>query len=290
MPVETIIEQQSSLDDDRTVTNSGFFWRERYGVRVLVSSALEKAGFSYYFSTRLGGISPLPHGDLNLSGFDDDTSENINENRRRFLAVFPGNYRLSTRWQVHGTAISVIDSPEGVANTEEKADALISDSEDLLIGVKTADCVPVLIGDPVTKSYAAIHAGWRGTVESIVARAIENLRRLYSAKPEDMIAAIGPAAACRQYEVGSDVIDSFEQNFADSQKYFRPTREGHALVDLHAANCDQLVAAGVADANIFTAPFCTMERNDLFFSYRLESRTRGKTGRLMSVIGRAQLD
>ena len=290
MPVETIIEQQSSLDDDRTVTNSGFFWRERDGVRVLVSSALEKAGFANGFSTRLGGISPLPHGDLNLSGFDDDTSENINENRRRFLAVFPGNYRLSTRWQVHGTAISVIDSPEAVANTDEKADGLISDSEDLLIGVKTADCVPVLIGDPVTKSYAAIHAGWRGTVESIVAKAVENLRRVYSAKPEDIIVAIGPAAACRRYEVGSDVIDSFEQNFADSQRYFRPTRDGHALVDLHAANRDQLMGAGVADANIFTAPFCTMERNDLFFSYRLESRTRGKTGRLMSVIGRARLD
>lgn len=290
MPVETIIEEQSSLDDDRTLTNSGFFWRERDGVRVLVSSALEKAGFANGFSTRLGGVSLLPHGDLNLSGFDDDTRENINENRRRFLAVFPGSYRLSTRWQVHGTAISVIDSPEGVASTEEKADGLISDSKNLLLGVKTADCVPVLIGDPVTKSYAAIHAGWRGTVESIVARAVENLRRVYSAKPEDMIAAIGPAAACQSYEVGSDVIDSFEQNFADSQKYFRPTREGHALVDLHAANCDQLVAAGVADANIFTAPFCTIERNDLFFSYRLESRTRAKTGRLMSVIGRARLD
>ena len=177
-----------------------------------------------------------------------------------------------------------------MANTEEKADGLISDSEDLLIGVKTADCVPVLIGDPITKAYAAIHAGWRGTVESIVAKAIENLRTVYSSKPEDMIAAIGPAAACRRYEVGSDVIDSFEQNFADSQKYFRPTREGHALVDLHAANRDQLIAAGLADANVFSAPFCTMERNDLFFSYRLESRTRGKTGRLMSVTGRAPLD
>ncbi len=290
MPVETIIEQQSSLDDDRTVTNSGFFWRERDGVRVLVSSALENAGFANGFSTRLGGVSPLPHGDLNLSGFDDDTSENINENRRRFLAVFPGNYQLSTRWQVHGTAISIIDSPEGVANTDERADGLISHSEDLLIGVKTADCVPVLIGDPITKAYAAIHAGWRGTVESIVAKAVENLRRVYSSKPEDMITAIGPAAACRRYEVGSDVIDSFEHNFADSQKYFRPTRDGHALVDLHAANRDQLIAAGVAHTNIFTAPFCTMERNDLFFSYRLESRTQGKTGRLMSVIGRARSD
>ena len=102
-----------------------------------------------------------------------------------------------------------------------------------------------------------------------------------------MIAAIGPAASCKSYEIGREVIDDFKNIFGEvSKKYFTPTRDGHALVDLHAANCDQLTEGGVAEQNIYVAPFCTMERGDLFFSYRREKQDFGKTGRLLSVIGR----
>jgi copper oxidase (laccase) domain-containing protein len=102
-----------------------------------------------------------------------------------------------------------------------------------------------------------------------------------------LVCAIGPAACGRCYEVGQDVIDEFRERFGDgSERYFTPTREGHALVDLNAVNRDQLIDAGVAKNNFFIAPFCTMERPELFFSYRLEKRKYGKTGRLLSVIGR----
>jgi polyphenol oxidase len=287
MPVEMII-QQSSADADRTLAESGFAWRERDGVKVLVSTALDEAGFANGFSTRLGGVSPFPADSLNLAGFDDDTRENIEENRRRFLAMFRDGYRLSTRWQVHGTQVDVIDSENTIDDTERRADALVSNLPGLLIGVKTADCVPILIADPVAKCYAAVHAGWRGTVESIATAAIQKLTETYSAQPANMIAAIGPAATCESYEVGEEVIEKFAERFPGSEKYFRSTREGHALVDLHAANRDQLTAAGLVTANVYTAPFCTMKRNDLFFSYRLESRDGRKTGRLMSVIGLAR--
>jgi YfiH family protein len=143
-----------------------------------------------------------------------------------------------------------------------------------------------LVGDPKTGAYAAIHAGWRGTVQSIVVKAIGELKRVYGSDPKDLICAVGPAAGCENYEIGQDVIDAFTANFDDSEKYFTPTREGHALVDLHAANCDQLLSAGVRRENIHIAPFCTMERPDLFFSYRLEKQKFGKTGRLLSVVGR----
>lgn len=296
MPVETIIQQSS--DDEETLAESGFYWREREGVKVIVCSALEDAGFVNGFSTRLGGVSNLSDqnapsggqfaGELNLAGFDDDLSDNIHENRRRFMAAFNGKYRLSTRWQVHGVGIAVVDSEEAISDTEVRSDALVSDLDGLLIGVKTADCVPVLVGDPMTRAYAAIHAGWRGTVESIARKAVKELEAVYSANPASMIAAIGPAATCRSYEVGGEVIEKFTEKFPDSRKYFGETREGHAMVDLHAANRDQLINAGLSGENIFTAPFCTMERNDLFFSYRLESRERRKTGRMMSVIGLVQ--
>ena len=108
----------------------------------------------------------------------------------------------------------------------------------------------------------------------------------FGTNASDIIAAIGPAACGRNYEVGQDVIGEFGENFAGSDKYFTATRDGHALVDLHLANRDQLNAIGVDDANIYTSPFCTMERPDIFFSYRLEKKTFGKTGRLLSVIGK----
>lgn len=253
---------------------------------MLVCSPLEAAGFVNGFSTRLGGVSPFPSGDLNLAGFNEDTAENIYENRRRFLSVFDGQPRLATVWQVHGNDIKTIRSIDEIGDSDDKCDAITSDVPGILAGVKTADCVPVLIGDPVTGAFAAIHAGWRGTVESIVSRSVENLQSNFGTDPNDLIAAIGPAACGRKYEVGQDVIDQFSKNFPDSAKYFTPTREGHALVDLHAANRDQLIAAGVEPGNIYTSSLCTMERPDLFFSYRIEKRKYGKTGRLMSVVGR----
>ena len=260
---------------------------------MLVCRALEESGFVNGFSTRLGGVSafgPDAGGesgmDLNLAGFDEDLAENIHENRRRFVNVFGGEFRLATVWQIHGDTIKPIQTIDDIGNSEDKADALVSNVTGVLVGAKTADCVPVLIGDPVTGAFAAIHAGWRGTVQSIVSKAVAQMAELYSSKGEDLVAAIGPAAGCKNYEIGEDVTTAFAENFDSSEKYFTPTRAGHALVDLHAANRDQLLAVGVTAENIFTAPFCTMERPDLFFSYRLEKRRYGKTGRLLSVIGR----
>lgn len=253
----------------------------------MVSQSLEAAGFANGFSTRLGGVSDFPENSLNLAGFDEDTAENIAENRRRFLSVFERNFELSTVWQVHGNGVKTVSDRESAARTEEKYDAIVSDIHGILIGVKTADCVPILIGDPLSKSFAAVHAGWRGTVESIVDRAVKKLIENYGAEPENMIAAIGPAATFRNYEIGKDVIDAFEEKFSTSGNLLKTTRPGHALIDLHLANHDQLIACGVPSENISTAPLCTMERTDLFFSYRKEKSKYGKTGRLLSVIGRA---
>jgi len=280
MPVETIISEQQIL------TERGFYWRERDGVKVLVCKPLEDAGFVNGFSTRLGGVSPFPLKDLNLAGFNEDSAENIYENRRRFLRAFDGEMKLAMVWQVHGDTIKTIDSIEDIGDSEEHADAVASNITGILAGAKTADCVPVLIGDPSSGAFAAVHAGWRGTVQSIVVKAIIVLKENYDADPSKIIAAIGPAALCGNYEIGEEVISAFAESFENSERYFTPTREGHALVDLHAANRDQLLSCGVDPKDIYIAPFCTMERTDLFFSYRREKQRNGKTGRLLSVIGR----
>jgi len=202
--------------------------------------------------------------------------------------VFGEHLTLASVWQVHGDGIKLVQTVEDAANSEEKFDALVSKLPDVLVGVKTADCVPLLLGDPVNKAFAAIHAGWRGTVQSIAAKAIEKMISVFGTNPVDLVCAIGPAATCKNYEIGQDVIGEFHANFSTGGKYFTPTRDGHARIDLHLANKDQLVAAGVSETNIFTAPLCTMERTDLFFSYRVEKNLNGKTGRLLSVIGLGQ--
>jgi polyphenol oxidase len=279
VPMETIT--------DASLTEHGFYWREKDGVKVLISQNLEQRGFVNGFSTRLGGVSAFPENSLNLAGFDEDAAENILENRRRFLNVFEGNYQFTSVWQIHSDLVKVVASKEDIENTEERFDALTSNLENLLIGVKTADCVPVLIGDTRTKAFAAIHAGWRGTVESIVIKAVEKMKNNFGTCTEDLVCAIGPAATCKSYEIGQDVIEAFGKNFPDSAHLFQKTRDGHALIDLHLANKEQLLSIGVLSKNIDVAPFCTMERTDLFFSYRVEKRKFGKTGRLMSVIGRS---
>src|SRR5881398_824939 len=127
MPMDTIIKQSAFSgpqleNDDETLADSGFYWRERGSVKVLVCQPLEDAGFVNGFSTRLGGVSPFPENDLNLAGFDEDSSKNIAENRRRFLELFDRNYLLTTAWQVHGDHVKIVQTPEDAANTEERFD------------------------------------------------------------------------------------------------------------------------------------------------------------------------
>lgn len=284
--METIIPD-SRDDDSQTLADSGFFWREAGGVKVLVSRHLESAGFVNGFSTRHGGVSAFPENSLSLSGFDDDSEENIIENRRRFLATFPDKYKLALALQVHGVNIRIVSTEEDIGDSEINADAVMSDLDNVLAAAKTADCVPVLIGDTTSGAFAAVHAGWRGTAQSIVKIAIGKMTELYGSKPADLACAIGPAACGRSYEVGPEVVKTFIDSIHDGSQYFTPTHNGHALVDLHACNRDQLISSGVKAGNISTAPFCTIERSDLFFSYRRERGDFRRTGRLLSVIGRS---
>ena len=293
IPIEMITEENESQQRQvAALQNAGFYWRDREGVRVLICAPLEQDGFTNGFSTRLGGVSAMPHDALNLAGFNEDQPENIYENRRRFLALFAGDWTLTGCWQTHSADVRVVHSePEaqpkpGVLGDAEYCDALISNTPKILLAVKTADCVPILLADPSTGAFAAVHAGWRGTSASIVVRAIEQLRREYGARAQDLRAAIGPAANACCYEVGREVIGLFKERFTQADHLFTPTRDGRARIDLQGANRDQLIAAGVAPDRLHVAPLCTMDRTDLFFSYRREKNLHGRVGRLMSVIGR----
>jgi YfiH family protein len=279
------------ITSDDQLTEAGFYWREREGVRALICASLEDDGFVNGFSTRMGGVSDMPANALSLAGFHDDPAENILENRRRFLKLFPGQWTLAGCWQVHGADVRVVQTVQDAKPAEDQlgetiyCDVVVSNADGVMAGVKTADCVPILLGDSVTGAFAAVHAGWRGTLATAVIAGVERLQNDYDTKPENLRVAIGASAGPCCYEVGSEVIDAFTSKFIDGDKLFTPTRPGHALVDLLKANRDQLISTGVLPARIHTAPICTMCRTDLFFSYRKEKSLHGKVGRLMAVIG-----
>ena len=282
MPIEMI------TTDSEILARAGFHWRAQNGVRLLVGTQLEAEGFANGFSTRTGGCSPMPRDALNLAGFNEDDAANIHENRRRFLALFRGRWRLATCWQVHGADVRSVrgNTPGTLDANDERCDALVTDAPHILVGVQTADCVPILLGDMRRGTCAAVHAGWRGTAAGIVSAALARMHAEYGTSAADVRACIGPAANVCCYEVGSDVIETFRARFVYADELLRATREGHARIDLQTANGRQLAEAGVAPARIQTAPLCTICREDLFFSYRRDKKLHGRTGRLLAVIGR----
>jgi hypothetical protein len=270
---------------------AGFYWRDLEGVRAMICQPLEQDGFINGFSTRLGGTSPMPRSALNLAGFNEDAAENIVENRRRFLKLFAGEWSLAGGWQVHGADVRIVTDtskaqpPPYASGDEERCDAVASRTQNVLAVIKTADCVPILIGDRCTGAFAAVHAGWRGTLAAIVTRALARMQKEFGVRASDVRVAIGSAAGACCYEVGGEVIDAFEKRFPAGD-LFTPTRAGHARIDLLKANRQQLLSVGVENDRIHTSPFCTMCRNDLFFSYRREKSVHGRVGRLMAVIGK----
>jgi polyphenol oxidase len=267
------------------------------------------------FSTRTGGSSrAYGKGDLNLGFTKDDSRAAVERNRAAFLkeigavkhnrAGFKRNsfWPLITVRQIHSDIIHCVDSPK----EQLVGDGLISSRPGLLIAIQTADCLPVILVDTKRKAVGVFHAGWRGTLKRIVEKGAGEMFRCFGSRPRDLKAAIGPGIQGCCYEVGEEVRTKFESQFSYVSTLFRelkdsdPVREkypllfltarapGHSelpkkiFLDLVEANRQQLMAAGVLKKNIESSPLCTNCHPELLFSYRAE---RGKTGRMMAVVG-----
>ena len=262
-----------------------FVFRDATTIKLLICEPLERAGFTHAFTTRLGGVSPLPDAALNLGNFNQDSADNIHENRRRLLdALNISDWPLVTAKQIHSADVTLVNKAQDEPTT---CDALTTDLPQTMLAIQTADCMPILLGDQRTRAVAAVHAGWRGTLAGIVARTLESMQHAYGTRSADVIAAFGPTIQAPNFEVGPEVIAQFESAFefapqAVSQR--KPTGQAH--LDLAFINRQLLQNAGVPSSQIFDCGLCTVERNDLFFSYRKEGGAEQPVGRLMGVIGR----
>jgi YfiH family protein len=286
---------------EETAAETAFVMRDRdvatpHGktrIATLVCEPLERAGFVNAFTTRLGGVSNFPSNALNLAYFKGDDKENVAENRGRFLkAIDAEAATVITARQTHSTERCFIETMEQASGPQPDCDAMTTKLAGVLLAIQTADCLPVLVGDPKSGAIAAIHAGWRGTAGRITERTVADLMLMHGANPRDCIAALGPAACVECYEVGDDVIQRYKKEFGYWRKLFATFKEGgKAHLDVRAANVQQLKFCGFLQERIHVAPHCTMHQNELFFSYRREGRIQGSgTGRLLSVIGKSRRD
>lgn len=180
-------------------------------------------------------------------------------------------------------------SPAPGEGSAPAGDALLTNQPGILLSVRVADCVPILVADPRRRAIAAVHAGWRGSLERIVEKAVGEMHRVFESDPADLLAAIGPSIRACCYEVGPEVVDAFRSRFEASEEFFEARPPGHDLdctlaghLDLVAVARHQLRSAELRASNIHVAQFCTACRTDLFYSHRKEC---GHTGRMTAVIG-----
>jgi YfiH family protein len=200
------------------------------------------------------------------------------------LGVAPD--RLARVHQVHSRLVCVAPAGQPVPGGEHppQADALVTDDPHTALAVRVADCVPILVADRRRPAVAAVHAGWRGTSQSIAAATVATMRDAYGCDPADLIAVIGPSACGDRFEVGEDVVDDFRASGHDDARlarWFVRGRGPRPYADLWAANRDQLIDAGLPADAVIVAGACTMTHRDWFFSHRADGPA---TGRLVAAI------
>jgi YfiH family protein len=251
----------------------------------LLRSAAIPAAFRHGFTTRAGGVSTAPYDSLNLGGKWGDAPQRVAENRRRLARAAGAPLFVAT--QVHGAAIARVragDAPADLAGI--KADGLCSDRPDVALGVFVADCIPALVADPRTGAFAAVHAGWRGTVAGVLPAAVRALQEHFGARPADLRVALGPAIGPCCFEVGPEVVEAFEAGLpgARAAGVVVAGAAGRPRIDLKLANRLMLERAGVATEAIDAGDECTSSDRVRFYSFR---RDRGQTGQHLGFIARS---
>ncbi len=244
-----------------------------------------KAGVSVQgFTTRHEGVSRPPYNSLNLGVGTLDSPHKVEGNRNIFVREFGISLdRLVTVNQVHGDDLLVIDeaNPDYSHFLKVDCDGIVTNQPGVMLGICVADCIPVLLLDPVRRVTAVLHAGWKGTAAGITRKGVEALVKLFDTDPRDIIAAVGPGIGPCCYEVDEPVMDAFRKSGQETALFTEEKGTGKFRLDLSEANYRQLLRAGIPESGIEVAGMCVSCNRELFFSYR---RDGGETGRQMGFI------
>ena len=242
-----------------------------------------------FSTTRNGGVSKGDYASMNCTPYTGDDIEAVQRNQQLLCtALHIEKEQLIIPYQTHSVNTLVIDKEFLQQNAEKRneqlqnIDALITQEKGVCLCVSTADCAPILLYDRKQQVIAAIHAGWRGSVNYIVRKTLEQMNRLYNTQGEDIFAAIGPCIGFDAFEVGDEVYDAFKQNDFPMEYISGWKPETHKWhIDLQMANSVQLIDFGVPTEQIDICDICTFTHYEKFFSAR---RLGIKSGRILSGI------
>ena len=244
---------------------------------LIQSGNLTRPGLVHAFTTREGGVSEGPFASLNLTRSRGDDPARVSANRTRVRDAL-GLDHLVFATQVHGKTVLRVEAPPKGDQPAGEGDALITDRPGIGLVCQTADCTPILLFDPKRGAVAAIHSGWRGTVQNIAGETVAAMQEAYGSDPADLLAAIGPSISPASYRVGPDVVAAFEEALETTRGVLSPRDpEGGAQLDVAEACRRQLVMAGIPEAQIERSPLCTYVEHDRLFSAR-RSHHQGETG------------
>lgn len=238
-------------------------------LRLITSEKLSRySSVRFAMSTRVGGVSPEPLG-MNLSFKVGDDPANVVENRKRLFGSLGFTESESAiPHQCHSSNVQIVSKP----GEYEACDGLITDVVGLPLVVTVADCLPIVLFEPVKRVIGLVHAGWRGTTQGIAAEAVGLMVKHCGATASEMVAYLGPSAGVCCYEVGGDVAQLFSLDEIEQ-------RNDRLYLDLKKSNIDQLLSIGIKEEHIEVSPQCTICNPQLFHSYR---RDRNMSGRMMA--------
>lgn len=249
-------------------------------VRFYSFDILDEAGVINAVFTRQGGLSPEPWESLNVGGLIGDDPQRVYENRViSFKALGRSPASVYDVWQIHSAKVICTDAPRAANTAHKKADAILTDRPEVTLFMRFADCVPILLYDPVRQVVGVAHAGWRGTVEGVALRAVETMLDVYGCKSTNILAAIGPSIGPHHYEIGPEVAAEVKQSFGPESAELLLAYNGAVHFDLWNANRLQLEQAGIRKTE--TPGICTACHLEDWYSHRGE---HGKTGRFGALI------
>lgn len=249
-------------------------------IRYYTFDSLDDAGVIHAVFTRRGGLSPDPWSSLNVGGLLGDDPKRVYQNRvLSFYSMGLAPESVYDAWQVHGAEVICTDKPRPPDQPHNKADAIFTASPEVTLFMRFADCVPVVLYDPVKKVIGLVHAGWKGTVEGVVTRAVEAMQLEYGSQTQDIFTALGPSIGAHHYEIGDEVAAQVIRAFGQEAGELLPRRNGSAHLDLWAANRLLLERAGVRKIEV--CGICTACHPEDWYSHRGEG---GKTGRFGALI------
>ncbi len=268
-----------------------FYDKTVNGLTLHTSTLLEDLGVPHAFTTRMGGVSTDVFASLNLGMNRGDDPEKVRENYRRVCGALGADMgKLAFSSQVHEDVVrrvSMDDAGKGLdRKIDYNADGLTTNIPGMTLVTFGADCLTIMLYDPVKKVIANLHAGWRGTALGIVERAVEKMTTEYDSNAADIVAAIGPGISSCCFETHADVPDAMTTALGDEVTPFVVSLgDGKFKVDLKGINALRLKRCGVLTTKIDISPDCTMCSHEKYWSHRYTKGERGSQAALISLPG-----